>query len=260
MQEALSAAPVSTDAVSQSQFQLQAACSKFCQIVSLSKRRTCAAFHAMSRLATITVLLSVASGRRTGDISLTATPSECGAVPSTKEYFDGLRGKYGIQECTKKDVCLLMRQLDAYFYTRARQGQLVNYDEPPQMSWVHNGRCAKNSRSIKMEPVTKASDCSFAVRAQGINKKIKVTSSSTLPTGCSIKNGRGYLNSLETNVEADVSYEPKDPSKPWSQTRKTEIIQYCQIDHSLNEAAASYYSPYKLKESMKSKPQMLGCF
>ena len=176
-------------------------------------------------------------------------------MPSTKEYFDGLRSSYNIEECTKKDVCLLMRQLDAHFYTRARKGQLVAYDEPPQMSWVHNGRCEKNSRSIKLAPVTKLHACKAAVRAKGISK-VKKVEDSTLPSGCSIRNGRGYLNALRTNVEADVSYESSNPDKPWARTTKTEIIQYCQVDYSLNEAAASYYSPYKLKQNMRDRPQM----
>ncbi|CAE7206370.1 unnamed protein product [Symbiodinium pilosum] len=148
-----------------------------------------------------------------------------------------------------------MRQLDAHFYTRARKGQLVNYDEPPKMSWVHNGRCAKNSRSIKMEPVTKYAACASAVKAKGIAGKLRKRTSENPPSGCSIKNGRGYLNQMETDVEADVSYEFENPDKPWARTHKTEIMQYCQIDHSLNEAAASYYSPYKLKQSMQGKPQ-----
>ena len=56
----------------------------------------------------IAVLITVASSRRGGEIELTREPEECQAVDSTKKYFDGLRDKYQIQECTKRDVCLLM--------------------------------------------------------------------------------------------------------------------------------------------------------
>ena len=205
----------------------------------------------------IAVLITVASSRRAGEIELTREPEECQAVDSTKEYFDGLRDKYQIQECTKRDVCLLMRQLDAYFYTRARQGKLVSYDSPPQRSWVLDGRCEKNARSIKMAPVTKLPACKAAVRAKGI-QKVKVVNSTTLPTGCSIKTQRtskAYLNKLETKVEAGSTY---SQGQHWSQTNKKEIAQYCEVDHSLSEAAASYYSPYKLKQSMKERPEKSG--
>ena len=207
----------------------------------------------MFRLA-FAVLITLASSRRAGDIELTLEPEEFQSVDSTKEYFDGLRDKYQIQECTKRDVCLLMRQLDAYFYTRARQGKLVSYDSPPQRSWVLDGRCEKNARSIKMAPVTKLPACKAAVRAKGI-QKVKVVNSTTLPTGCSIKTQRtskAYLNKLETKVEAGSTY---SQGQHWSQTNKTEIAQYCEVDHSLSEAAASYYSPYKLKQSMKERPE-----
>ena len=63
----------------------------------------------------------------------------------------------------------------------------------------------------------------------------------------------GYLNALRTNVEADVS---SNPDKPWA--NKTVIIQYCKVNGllSLNEAAASYYSPYKLKQNMRDRLHM----
>ncbi|CAE7705955.1 unnamed protein product [Symbiodinium microadriaticum] len=202
----------------------------------------------------IALLIAVARSRRSGEIELTRERAECQAVDSTKAYFDGLRDKYQIQECTKRDVCLLMRQLDAYFYTRARQGKLVSYDSPPQRSWVYDGRCEKNARSIKLAPITKLPACKAAVRAKGI-QKVKVVNSTTLPTGCSIKTQRtskAYLNKLETKVEAGLTYED---TKHWSQTNKKEIAQYCEVDHSLSEAAASYYSPYKLKQSMKERPE-----
>ena len=230
---------------SSSQFSAQAARCIFVK----SPFQGAAPFHIMFRFA-IALLIAVASSRRSGEIELTRERAECQAVDSTKAYFDGLRDKYQIQECTKRDVCLLMRQLDAYFYTRARQGKLVSYDSPPQRSWVYDGRCEKNARSIKLAPITKLPACKAAVRAKGI-QKVKVVNSTTLPTGCSIKTQRtskAYLNKLETKVEAGLTYED---TKHWSQTNKKEIAQYCEVDHSLSEAAASYYSPYKLKQSMK---------
>ena len=150
--------------------------------------------------------------------------ASCSGLPSPSSspwpaLVDGLRDKYQIQECTKRDVCLLMRQLDAYFYTRARQGKLVSYDSPPQRSWVLDGRCEKNARSIKMAPVTKLPACKAAVCAKGI-QKVKVVNSTTLPTGCSSKTQRtskAYLNKLETKVEAGSTY---SQGQHWSQTNK----------------------------------------
>jgi len=55
-----------------------------------------------------------------------------------------------------------------------------------------------------------------------------------------------YLNIVETDVEAGMTYEG-DARVP------LQVMQLCAMDRSLSEAAAAYYSPYKLKPSMEGR-------
>lgn len=184
-----------------------------------------------------------------------------------QSFFDGLRIGFGILNqstisrsglvdpatCTKKDVCLLMRQLDMDFYARAREGTLTDhdYDTPPTMGWHMTGTCDSMSRGYKVEPVESASLCRRATKEQGAGK-FREVSSTRLPTGCVIVHNKGtdakaaYLNILETDVEAGMTYEG-DARVP------LQVMQLCAMDRSLSEAAAAYYSPYKLKPSMEGR-------
>jgi len=200
--------------------------------------------------------------------------AECGravAEPPTGEdlqsYFDGLRVSLGILNestsfrsglvdpatCTKKDVCLLMRQLDMDFYERAREGTLTDhdYDTPPTLSWHMSGTCASMSRGYKVVPVELANECKRAVKAKGAGSFTEVSSQS-LPTGCVIVHNQdtgkkeAYLNIVETDVEAGMQY-------AGSSRVPKQVMQLCSMDRSLSESAASYYSPYKLKPSMEGR-------
>jgi len=79
----------------------------------------------------------------TCDPSVVIPPTE-----SLKSHFDGYRRQMSLmnrtdghslpQTCSKRDVCLLMRQLDMDFYKRARAGTLtdMDFDTPPEISWL----------------------------------------------------------------------------------------------------------------------------
>ena len=82
----------------------------------------------LSQLAVLAVLFA------SGDCFRASTDlkdQECQESQTNPEYFSELRSNAFITECSKKDVCLLMRQLDAYFYARALKGELVDYGKPP---------------------------------------------------------------------------------------------------------------------------------
>jgi len=184
---------------------------------------------------------------------------------SLQEYFDAKRVGYGILNtstgsrgslvdpatCTKKDVCLLMRQLDMDFYARAREGTLTDhdYDTPPTMGWYMKDTCSSMSRGYRAVPVMSANICKAQARKKGAGELNEV-SYTTLPTGCVVVryasgNAKAFMNILETNSTAGMRY--YDNSAP------KEIMQLCMMDRSLSEAAAAYYSPYKLKPSMEGR-------
>jgi len=183
-------------------------------------------------------------------------------------YFDGLRVGFGILNesssfgsglvdpatCTKKDVCLLMRQLDMDFYARAREGTLTDhdYDTPPTMSWHMKGTCADTDRGYRTVPVQDMNRCRRMAKKQGASGDVEETSSSSLPTGCVVIHNKAshkkkaYMNIIESDAEAGMSYSGT------SRVPK-QVMQLCEMDRSLSEAAASYYSPYKLKPSMEGR-------
>jgi len=80
--------------------------------------------------------------------------------PSGKDiqsHFDSKRKDTGIhtdiaadraKTCTKRDVCLLMRQLDMDFYKRARAGKLTDADDTmaPEIVWFSANTCKDNNR------------------------------------------------------------------------------------------------------------------
>mmetsp|Transcript_78325 Transcript_78325/g.243945 ORF Transcript_78325/g.243945 Transcript_78325/m.243945 type:complete len:451 (+) Transcript_78325:60-1412(+) len=197
---------------------------------------------------------------------------ECGrevATPkdsvSLRQYFDAARVSSGIlsstddsssdlvdpAQCTKKDVCLLMRQLDMDFYARARKGLLTDsdYDVPPTLSWHEAGRCEDMSRGYREAPVTDADKCREEATKQGAKDELKVVSKSTLPSGCSVEKHAGktvaYMNKQQTDATAGTSYGKGGLLQ--------KVMQLCTMDRSLSEGAAAYYSPYKLKPSMEGR-------
>eukprot|EP00929_Paragymnodinium_shiwhaense_P008046 TRINITY_DN111970_c0_g1_i1.p1 TRINITY_DN111970_c0_g1~~TRINITY_DN111970_c0_g1_i1.p1 ORF type:complete len:509 (+),score=98.19 TRINITY_DN111970_c0_g1_i1:74-1528(+) len=234
-----------------------------------------AALVAVSQLPRTTLAV-----RATGNVASKTAGSlsniECGkeiAVPadgeSLQEYFDGLREEYGIldddgsflgegglaepETCTKKDVCLLMRQLDMDFYSRAREGLLqdIDYQVPPTKLWISDNTCHghQDKKGFKMRPLTDVATCKKeATRAKMAFRG--VTSSGTMPTGCVSKGKVVYLNKRETKVEAGITYKPVKQHSRQHQTRKTTLKQLCEMDRSLSESASVYFSPYKLETSM----------
>eukprot|EP00403_Amphidinium_massartii_P015134 CAMPEP_0178434080 /NCGR_PEP_ID=MMETSP0689_2-20121128/33239_1 /TAXON_ID=160604 /ORGANISM="Amphidinium massartii, Strain CS-259" /LENGTH=387 /DNA_ID=CAMNT_0020056133 /DNA_START=44 /DNA_END=1203 /DNA_ORIENTATION=- len=192
---------------------------------------------------------------------------ECGkqvAIPSDteslQEYFDGLRVDIGLldsngmptggtgdpDKCTKKDICLLMRQLDMDFYERARAGTLTDsdYDNPPEAHILHSGNCANQQRGFKMRPIMDLERCSEeARRVAGVRgPAYKYMAGQGLPEGCIIYRNKAYVNMVgDPDARAGVSYTHKG---------RVKTIQICEMDRTLEESGAAYYSPYKLKGSM----------
>lgn len=188
---------------------------------------------------------------------------ECGregAEPGKplQEYFDGLRQKYGILQgsghflgedglqdparCTKKDVCLLMRQLDMDFFARARDGLLqdIDYEVPPTKAWLVTGNCdgQEKIRGFNMKPVVGEDTCERQARKKGLTF---AGEAKTGPHGCFARgSGEGmavYLNTAASSETAGTKGKVK-----------TEIL--CEMDRSLTESGSVYYSPYKLKPGM----------
>lgn len=200
---------------------------------------------------------------------------------SLQEYFDAKRVGYGILSassgfekglvdpatCTKKDVCLLMRQLDMDFYARAREGKLTDhdYDQPPTIGWYTKDNCNSMSRGYRAVPVTSADMCRAEASKKGAGD-LKEVSYSSLPTGCVVvKHASGkmeaFMNTLETDSAAGMRYYKNSAPKEiiagvkyyGNNPAPKEIMQLCVMDRSLSEAAAAYYSPYKLKPSMEGR-------
>lgn len=229
-------------------------------------------------LTLVPLLLVVAYSRRvTVDVnSDTGDAGECDrhvAEPDSDEdlqdYFDGLREDYGILDsqsgfigegsqvdpakCTKKDVCLLMRQLDMDFYQRARQGLLQDsdYDTPPTRSWVASGDCSgqPKKRGFKMVPVTDEAECRSEARKAGVVFR-GVSEKRQIASGCVLRNINGrkwaFLNTATSTAQAGTEY--LETGKMERKVVRTKVL--CIMDRSLEEAGAAYYSPYKLKPSM----------
>uniref|UniRef100_A0A7S2IN31 Uncharacterized protein n=1 Tax=Alexandrium andersonii TaxID=327968 RepID=A0A7S2IN31_9DINO len=227
----------------------------------------------MGRVAIAVLLSSIrasAAARAHAQAEMTQECSAEVAMPpggeSLPEWFAAKRAAAGIvpatstgemvdsATCTKKDVCLLMRQLDMDFYERAREGMLTDsdYNTPPTMGWHAAGNCNTMSRGYRVVPVEDAKECKREARKKGAKGDIKEIKSDSLPTGCVIVETRStgkvvaYMNLLESQAVAGSQYEGK------SRTPKR-IMQLCVMDRSLSESAAAYYSPYKLKPSMEGR-------
>jgi len=210
----------------------------------------------LSQLSIVAMVFTAGNSFRTGtDLE---KEQECGESKSSPEYFTSLREKYGVEECGKKDVCLLMRQLDAYFYSRALNGELVDYGAPPAGKWLRSGHCTRSLRSQKLAPVTSKEECK-KILAEETKKKMKVIHNTKYPSGCILDfaKKRGRFNTAESDADAGVRYVNVFGKRRMDGMRKkVDIGQYCYDDYSLSESAASYYSPYKLKQSMVGRPEM----
>jgi len=209
---------------------------------------------------------------------------ECGreaAEPGAplQKYFDSLRKIYGIKgtsnflgddglqdpaHCTKKDVCLLMRQLDMDFFQRARTGLLQDsdYQVPPTKGWVTKGNCDNQEgvRGFKMKPVIDEAVCSKAAAKKGAT--FVGYSDDGGPYGCFLRDdGKGalaYVNPDEKSAETAGTAKAKRSYLSMIEVKgravKTEIL--CEMDRSLTESGSVYYSPYKLKPGMIGREAM----
>jgi len=120
------------------------------------------------------------------------------------------------------------------------------------MSWHMKGTCADTDRGYRTVPVQDMNRCRRMAKKQGASGDIEETSSSSLPTGCVVVHNKAshkkkaYMNIIESDAEAGMSYSG-------SSRVPKQVMQLCEMDRSLSEAAASYYSPYKLKPSMEGR-------
>jgi len=173
------------------------------------------------------------------------------------------------ETCTKRDVCLLMRQLDMDFYKRARAGTLtdMDFDTPPELAWMHKGNCASavKTRGKRFKTVMDAEKCKKAMRKTGFFGEgawPQEISNNNIPAGCVIEvnnkargGAKAFLNVLE-NSTATAGPKREYRGRSSLATKDANVQVLCEMDRSLSEAAATYYSPYKLKQSMVSRPQM----
>ena len=180
----------------------------------------------LSQLAVLAILFA------SGDCFRTSTDlekdQECQESETSPEYFSELRSSASITECSKKDVCLLMRQLDAYFYARALQGELVDYGKPPGGGrFLAIGNCKRPLNSKKYAPVTTKEECK-EILSNHTKKKMKVINSTEYPSGCILDfaTKRGRFNTADSNADAGVKYIQVGKSRISAQQRKVDIRQY----------------------------------
>ena len=158
----------------------------------------------LSQLAVLAVLFA------SGDCFRASTDlkdQECQESQTNPEYFSELRSNAFITECSKKDVCLLMRQLDAYFYARALKGELVDYGKPPGGRFLASGNCKRPLNSKKLVPVTTKEECQ-KILSKHTKKKMKVIHSTKYPAGCIMdfvtKRGRFQQSRLQRRRRGQV--------------------------------------------------------
>ena len=181
----------------------------------------------LSQLAVLAVLFA------SGDCFRASTDlkdQECQESQTNPEYFSELRSNAFITECSKKDVCLLMRQLDAYFYARALKGELVDYGKPPGGRFLASGNCKRPLNSKKLVPVTTKEECQ-KILSKHTKKKMKVIHSTKYPAGCIMDfvTKRGRFNKADSNVDAGVKYIRVGKSRISAQRKKTDVRQYLDI-------------------------------
>lgn len=207
--------------------------------------------------------------------------SEPAGGDTIQSHFDSKRKEMSILQqnttsCTKRDVCLLMRQLDMDFYKRARAGKLVDadYSIPPEETWLHAGSCRDHNRGEgkRYAPITERKACIAALKKtvwKGLRRsqrKLKVVSSNRYPAGCSVetnnlkkRNQRGRITvrfNTNANSPKEAGRYTEDGKSRFFRGKDVSTIQLCVHDRSLSPAAAAYYSPYKLKQSMVHRTKM----
>ena len=179
----------------------------------------------LSQLAVLAILFA------SGDCFRTSTDlekdQECQESETSPEYFSELRSSASITECSKKDVCLLMRQLDADVYARAREGELVDYGKPPGGRFLASGNCKRPLNSKKLAPVTTKEECR-EILSKHTKKKMKVIRSTKYPSGCILdfQRMRGRFNKADSDAEAGVKYIKVGRSGFSHQRRKMDVRQY----------------------------------
>lgn len=193
-----------------------------------------------------------AAGTEGTQISCGEPAGDSGAV---KRRFDGLRDTGRITQCSKRDVCLLMRELDMNYYNRAVAGELDGAGESRRV-YVEDGTCDGYERGLRMEPLS-AAECK---KEAGRTGSFKTVSRDNQPSGCYQVTYGGTtkfrFNTAATSVEARVEYREEDDTagrgykRAWAQTTKFTYKVVCdEVKRSLPDEAL-YFSPYKLKEQM----------
>jgi len=198
--------------------------------------------------------------------------------PSTgndiQSHFDSKRKELGIhtdvaadraKTCTKRDVCLLMRQLDMDFYKRARAGQLTDAELTisPEVVWFSEKTCRNHDRGEgkRYAPVMDEETCKAHVEKLKVKGAftsstiVKEPSSKEKPAGCSIvimnkRKATVFLNTdSNSTAQAGTSHKQQTKDGKVMVTDKNTMV-LCEHDRTLSESAATFYSPYKMKKSM----------
>jgi len=209
----------------------------------------------------------------TCDSSVVIPPAD----QSLKQHFDDRRSEMNLlnrhgralpETCTKRDVCLLMRQLDMDFYKRARAGTLtdMDFDTPPEISWLQTAHCMYNKRGKAMKPIMEKARCIANLKKAPVkvgHGRVKMVDSTEYPAGCSIENDKTnrkvtvIMNANQNSTAQAGHFVESQGASHFSRWGKDQYLyQLCEQDRSLSESAAAYFSPYKLKQSMVERAQM----
>lgn len=195
--------------------------------------------------------------------SATLNPKLCAADHGADD-FALLRASAGVDQCSKRDVCLLMRQLDSEFERRGKAGELDGAGEVNRR-YLKTGKCTGMHHGLKLEAVSEAA-CEAEASAKGIT--YGTVNSPERPAGCyqvSWNNGKTkrirYNTAVSTLTEtcpkpkkgeaqeygcAGVVYRSSS-KKAWAvQTR----YEYSLVCDEVKRTDDPYWSPYKLKEEM----------
>jgi hypothetical protein len=167
-----------------------------------------------------------------------------------KSHFDQKRDQMGIQQCSKKDVCLLMSELDMDFYNRAVAGELDGAGEV-ERRYLETGTCGAQARGVRMEELSQA-ECEQEARSKGLS--FKVNHKADRVAGCyhfEASSGSSGIrfNTAQTSTGAGTEYLSRGKDA-WSQTTKVTFSAVCDEIKRLLEDEAAYFSPYKMKEQM----------
>lgn len=185
---------------------------------------------------------------------------------SLQEFFDAKRRAIGIEtdgylgegdappqasQCTKRDVCLLMKQLDLDFYQRARSGTIsdIEFGTKPMTIERFTGDCTTMDRGYKLAPIKDADECKAAFKSKhGKALTLKEVDGTDLPLGCYADGPKTSNPVLFLNVNPDAKG-----------SASSNRAMFCMQDRSLDEGQAAYYSPYKLKTSIPNAAMSTAC-